>query len=371
MRLPPASLGIRPTLLAVSLCVALLWQATPVCAQKSSLPAEKAEAIRRAVQAEMAARNIPGLSVAVAEDFTLVWAEGFGKADLENGIAVKPATLFRLGSISKPITAAAVMQLAERGRLDLDAPIQKYVPDFPRKEWPITARELLSHTAGIRHYAGREIESTRHYTGMVESLAVFKDSDLLFEPGTRFSYSTYGYTLLGAVVEAASGARFMDYVKENVFAPAKMGATREDSVFDIIPGRTRGYRRGPGGAIENCGLADTSYKIPGGGMLSTPADVIRFAIAMQRGVLLKPDTVKQMFTPVRLHDGATAPYGLGWFVHETGGKKLVEHTGSQQGTATVLLTIPAEGLSVAVFSNLEGADIVPLAGKIAQIVEGQ
>jgi CubicO group peptidase (beta-lactamase class C family) len=351
------------------LLAAVLYVPALAAAQPAGLPAAKLEAIRQAVREHMEAKGIPGLSVAVGNDFRLVWTDGFGSADLEHSVSAKAATVYRLGSISKPITAVAAMQLVERGRLDLDTPIRKYVPSFPEKPWPITPRQLLSHTSGIRHYgSAAEIASTRHYLDLVEPLAIFSADPLLFEPGTRFSYTTYGYNLLGAAIEAASGAKFVDYIAQNVFAPAGMTSARPDDVYEIVPNRSRGYQMGLDGRVRNCGLADTSNKIPGGGMLATSEDLVRFAIAVQRGVLLKKETVERMFTPPRLADGSLGPYALGWNVVERNGRKWVAHSGSQQGVSTQLATVPAQGLSVAVMANLERADLNPLVFRIAEIL---
>ncbi len=341
----------------------------PAAAQLPGLRPDRLDQIRKVVEAEMAALRIPGVSVAVADDYRLVWEEGFGIADLEHSVPAKAGTVYRIASISKPITAVAAMQLSERGLLDLDAPIQKYVPSFPEKEWKVTARQLLSHTAGIRHYSNAaEINSTRHYTDMLEPLRVFRDDPLLFQPGTRFSYSTYGYSLLGAAVESAAGKPFFEYVKENVLAPAKMANTRQDDVYEIVPDRARGYRLGRGGRVLNCDLADTSNKVPGGGMLSTVEDLVRFAIAFQRGVLLKPETVERMTTPPRLADGSISPYALGWNVVERGGRKWVLHSGGQQGTSTLLVTVPSQGVAVAAMANLEQANISRLVARVTEIV---
>ena len=171
----------------------------------------------------MSRQNIPALSVAIAIDSRPSWSSGFGMSDLENFVPAKASTVYRLGSISKPITAVAAMQLVEKGKLDLDAPIQKYLPSFPQKPWPITARQLLGHLSGIRHYAGlEEVNSTRHYDDRLTPPQIFQNDPLLFEPGTKYSYSTYGYCLLGAAVEAAADFKFVEYLRRNVFEPAGM-----------------------------------------------------------------------------------------------------------------------------------------------------
>jgi serine beta-lactamase-like protein LACTB len=333
------------------------------------LQPERVRAIGRAVTAEMARQRVPGMSVAVATGGRLQWSSGYGLADVENKVAAKSSTVYRLGSISKPITAVAVLQLAERGKLDLDAAVQKYVPSFPEKPWPITIRQLLGHLGGIRHYRNMaEMNSTRHYNNMLEPLRIFENDPLVAEPGTRFSYSTYGYVLLGAVVEAASGTRFTDYIRENIFRPAGMDNIQPDDVYAIIPHRARGYRISSGGKLQNCALADTSNKIPGGGLSSTAADLVKFAIATRDDVLLKPETVTLMFTPQKLRNGRKTKYGMGWYVIDADRTKHVYHSGGQQGVSTDLVMLPREGAIVAVMCNLERATLSPLCAKILGIL---
>jgi CubicO group peptidase (beta-lactamase class C family) len=349
------------------LLVSLVFSAA--AQQQVPLAAGKIQEIERAVSAEMGRQNIPGMSVAVATRHHLRWMDGFGLADLENFLPAKASTVYRLASISKPITAVAVMQLVERGKLDLDAPVQKYVPDFPQKQWPVTARHLLAHQSGVRHYRdGAEVNSTRHYVELHEALKIFQDDPLLFEPGARFSYTTYGYNLLGSVVEGASGMKFVDYLRKNIFEPAGMHQMRPDDVYQIISNRARGYRKVLGGKIQNCALADTSNKIPGGGLCGTVEDLIDFAIHVQAGGLLKRETVEQMFTAQKTKGGKPTPYGLGWQVQELEGKPWVGHGGGQQGVSTLLLTLPTEGFAVALMANLQAVRLRPLAIRIAAIV---
>lgn len=325
--------------------------------------------IERVIEAERLRLKIPGLSVAIGEDLRVAWSKGFGLADVENHVAASPATVYRIGSISKPFTAVGIMQLSERGKLDLDAPIQKYVPAFPEKPWPVTARELLGHLGGIRHYRTiDELNNTRHYTNLSEPLRAFAGEPLLFPPGTRYSYSTYGYTLLGAALEAASEMRFMDYLRANIFGPAGMEDTRQDDVFAIVPNRSHGYVLRIDGVLRNCALADTSNKVPGGGLLSTADDLVRFVIALERGVLVSGETRARMFTPQRTLDGKAVPYGLGWSILEHGSQRWVGHAGAQQGISAYLLADPDNGVTVAVLANLEGVELRPLAVRIAEIV---
>lgn len=351
------------------LVLVVLLAALPLGAQDlGGLPAEKLAEIEKAITAEMARQNIPGLSVAVVTAHQLRWANGYGLADLENFVPAKASTVYRLGSISKPITATAVMQLAEKGRLDLDAAIQKYVAGFPEKPWPVTARQLLGHLSGVRHYRNEEeVNSTRHYLNLADALHIFKDDPLLFEPGARFSYTTYGYTLLGCAVETASGMKFVDYARENIFRRAGMDTMRADDVYAIIPNRAQGYRKTQSGELRNSALADTSNKIPGGGFCSTVNDLAKFAIAVQTGDLVKKDTLELMWTRQKTRDGQLTNYGLGWGVGERNGLKEVGHSGGQPRVSTYLLMVPQKGVAVVIMSNLEASRLRELARQIGDI----
>lgn len=358
-----------------AMLIVLLLASIPATAQTTAtLPTGKIEKIEKAITAAMSRQNIPGLSVAVVTDQKLRWSNGYGLADLENFVPAKAATVYRLGSISKTITAMAVMQLVERGKLDLDAPVQKYCSAFPQKQWPVTARQLLGHLAGVRHYKGEaEFLSTKHYNSVVEGLNMFKDDPLLHEPGTKYLYTTHGYAILGCVVEGASGMKFADYVRENIFKPAGMDRCRVDDVFEIIPNRAQGYFKTSSGELRNSTLADTSYKIPGGGFCSTVEDLARFAIAVQTEKLVKKETLEQMWTIQKTRDGKETSYGLGWGLNERNGLKEVSHGGAQQRVTTNLHMIPEKGLTVVLMVNLEGAggSLGKLTNEIADILLAQ
>ena len=233
---------VRVCLLAVSALYSLSAQGL--------LPPARQQEIEKLVAQEMSRQNLPGLSIAVAVNGELAWSAGYGLADLENFVPAKALTMYRLASVSKPITAVAVMQLSEAGKIDLDHSIRRYVPTFPAKPWTITVRQLLGHLGGIRHYENsEEINSTRHYPDMLSPLKIFQNDPLVAEPGTRFHYSTYGYVLLGEAVESAAGQRYLDYVRSRVFVPAGMERIRQDHVFAVIPHRARGYVINSGGQL--------------------------------------------------------------------------------------------------------------------------
>jgi len=336
-------------------------------AQSPQLPAAKVGKIEALIAAWMAQHKAPALSVAIVTDNQLRWSNGYGVLDLENSIPAKADSAYRLASIAKSITATAVMQLVEKGKLDLDAPIQKYCTAFPEKQWKVTARQLLIHFAGVRHNRPDEIVSTKHYKNIQEAIGSFKDDPLLHEPESRYFYSTPGYTLLGCAIEGASGTAYLDYVRENIFKPAGMNRTQSDDVYAIIPNRARGYRKVQE-EVQNAPLHDTSIKVPGGGLVSTAEDLARFAIAVQTGLLVKRETLEQMWVHPKARDGKESGYGFGWLSGRQDGQLRVFNDGGQAGTRTYLLLLPREQFAIALMTNLERAWCEELVPKIIEIV---
>jgi serine beta-lactamase-like protein LACTB, mitochondrial len=369
-RIPKASWTVQ--LFAVVLLVFSL-KSVPSHAQTKGLSADKRTQIEKAASSFMAANSVPGISVAVVQDGELVWSAGFGMADLENFVPATTSTLFRLGSISKPITATAILQLSERGKLDLDAEVQKYCPAFPKKEWPITTRQLLGHLGGIRHYnpdgkGDIPDDSAKHFASMEESLQIFASDPLVAKPGTKFQYSTYGYTVLGCVLEGAASEKYVDYVKENVFEPAGMAETQADNFFAVIPHRTRWYHKDKSGVVQNAGVLDSSYKIPGGGLISSADDMARFEIAIMANKLLKPPTRDLMWTPQKAADNSQNGYALGWGTQKKYGLAFVEHTGGQQGTSTSIILAPERRAGIVVLANMDNVDSAALSTEILKIM---
>lgn len=323
----------------------------------SDLAPAKIAAVQALISAAMTRLGIPGLSAAIVTERRLRWTGAFGVADLENLVPARPVTIFRLASVTKPITATAVLQLVEAGKVELDAPIQRYVPGFPPKQWPVTVRHLLSHQSGIRNWTEEEFHSTRRFATVADSLAFFKDDPLRFEPGTRTEYTSLGYELLGAVVEGASGQRFDRYLADRVFAPAGMEWARVDDVLAVIPNRAGGYRMGAGGQLTNSPLSDVSNRVAGGGLSATAEDVARFAIALQKGVLLRPSTARAAFGRQRTRDRKFTGYGLGWVIGVHAGRTEVYHAGGQPRVSTILYMVPRSGFAVVLLCNLEGVSV--------------
>jgi CubicO group peptidase (beta-lactamase class C family) len=296
--------------------------------------------------------GVPGMAVAVGVEGDVVWSEGFGFADLELSVPATRLTRFRVGSVSKPITAAALGLLVERGQLDLDAPVQRYVPTFPEKRWPVTSRALAGHLSGVRHYLGRETYSSRRYDTVLEGLSIFQDDTLLFEPGTRFSYSSYAWNLLSAVVEGASSERFLPFMDANVFRPIGLRHIVADHTDSLVPNRTRFYARTREGGVLNAPYVDNSYKWAGGGFLSTAEDLVRFGMAHVQPGLLQPETLELLWTSQRTNDGEPTNYGIGWAVGtDHHGRRVVHHGGGSVGGRAFLLLFPEDGVVVAILAN--------------------
>lgn len=304
--------------------------------------------------------RVPGVSVCVAVDGAIVWSEGFGFADLENQVPVTTSTRFRIASISKALTGTAAAVLAAQGRLDLDAAVQTYVASFPAKdEGTITVRQLAQHMSGIRHYRGIETSSSRPYLSLTDSLNIFADDALEHAPGARMTYTTYGYTLLGAAMEGACENTFWGVLEETVLGPLNMENTVVDVVFPIVAHRARPYEYNARREVINARATDHSYKIPGGGILSTAEDLVRFGSALLEPGFLEASVRDELFAPARLNDGSTTNYALGWNVEydEDGMLRSYSHSGGQPGATSYLIAYPESGVVVATLCNIRGAPL--------------
>ncbi|HEY9428297.1 MAG TPA: serine hydrolase domain-containing protein [Gemmatimonadaceae bacterium] len=365
----------RSLLCGVLASLVVAFAPVPASAQAVvQVPASVADAQARAVDTArarvrewVAKDNLPGASVAVGIDGQIVWAEGFGWADLEQRVPVTSLTRFRIGSVSKPLTSVAVGLLYERGKVDLDAPVQKYVPSFPKKRWPISTRQLMGHVAGLRHYRGDEFLSSEHYDNVLEGLEIFAHDSLLFRPGTAYSYSTYGWNLVSAVVESAAGEPFLDFMRREVFAPLGLRHTVPGYMASIVPDRVRFYEKDKEGRLVNAPYVDNSYKWAGGGFLSTPSDLVRFGFGMLDNELLKAETRKMLWTPLQLQSGKSTGYGLGWGVDTLDGHRVVSHGGGSVGGTTAFMIFPDQRMVVAVTTNLSDAEVGPIANEVAKL----
>lgn len=344
-----------------TLAALLLFGALPLGAQKLPAVAEAGGALEyqraaqqtRALATELMEQNgLPGLSVAVGVRGRVVYSAGFGFADLENRVPVTPLTRFRIGSVSKSVTSAALGLLMEQKRLDIDAPVQRYVPEFPQKRWPITSRQVAGHMAGIRHYRGAENLLSRRWNSVGEGLTIFRDDSLQFEPGTRYEYSSYGWNLLSAVIEGASGESFLVYMRRHVFEPLGLHSLVAEHTDSVIAHRARFYERDAQGVLRNAPYVDNSYKWAGGGFLGNTEDLVRFGFAIMKPGFLQQGTINTLFTPQKLRDGSSTNYGMGWGTSaDPQGRRVVAHTGGSVGGRAVLILYPEQDVVVAMLSN--------------------
>lgn len=342
-------------------------------AQESGQPFPK-EAVDALVQQQIKNYNIPGLSIAVVQHGQIVFSKSYRSADLENNVPATNDTLFRIGSITKPLTATAALALAERHQLDLDAPVQPYCSAFPEKQWPVTTRQLLAHVGGVRGFRSEggtspELLSDAHYARIDDSIALFANDPLMAKPGTRYEYSNYGYDLIGCVLEGASGKPFDDLLRTMILVPAGMAATTLDDSMSIIPRRSRNYTHAKDGSIRNAKSIDTSNRIPAAGLLSTANDLARFVLALESGKLLPADKVREMWTEQSTPGGRRTGYALGWMIHDLKGRSVVAHTGEQPGSSTILCILRDQYTSFVVLANTDAAGLWKLADQLADLLK--
>jgi CubicO group peptidase (beta-lactamase class C family) len=349
----------------------VLWTALsstlPGAVELQSSYSEAIKEFEKFVEEQMALDKAPGLSVGFNKgDF--IWTKGFGFSNLENKVPAKPENSYRLASITKTITAIAVLQLVEAGKIDLDAEVQTYVPYFPKKKWPVTVRLLLGHIGGISHYKNYDVEGhIKVHKNTKEALAIFQDFDLVAEPGTKYNYSSYGFNLLGAVIEEASGQSYGAYIKKHIFDLLGMENSRMDDPEDLISNRVSGYRLIKG-EVKNSEFVNVSSRFAGGGTRSTVVDLLKYTKGIIEGKLLKRQTWKLVFTSMATHEGRFTGYGMGWGVRPWQGHFRVSHGGSQPETRTHLLIFPEENFSIAVASNLERLNLTPYVRRLAELV---
>jgi len=326
----------------------------------------------------------PGVSAAVSVNGKMVFSGGVGFSDLDNKVPQNGKTVHNIGSVSKAVAVIAIMQLEEKGLLSLDDEIQKYLPYFPKKQKPITIKHILTHTSGIRHYAAKDNDNfgfkrMRHYDDFEEATRIFRDDSLLFSPGTYFSYSSYASNLMHGIVEKITGLGFEEYMKRNIWQPAGMLTTWFDVPSRVIPNRGKGYVRDKIGVIVNPDYEDTSYKYAGGGIIASAEDMVKLALALNDGLLLKPETIAKMYTPyfekneksVRSEKSPSVVpqwQGLIWFVGKDGaGRNWYGHSGTVKGTRCFIMNYPKENLVLAIQANIGSIKIDEYAQLLAQM----
>ncbi len=327
---------------------------------------EEIKLATEAVEAMLKGGIGPGISVAIGYRGEVVWAQGFGYADVKEEKPVTTETLFRIGSVSKPLTAVGLMLLVQEGKLDLDADVRSYVPEFPEKRWPGTTRQLAGHLGGIRHYRGAEFLSNVNYPKVRDGLGIFSADPLIAEPGTLYSYSSYGFNLISAAMETAAEQPFLEFMQERVFEPLGLKHTLPDHAAAEVPQRTAFYQTLAGKTVPALPV-DNSYKWAGGGFLSTPSDLIRFQFAVQGPGFLSESSRDEMFRSQTTRDGKRTGYGIGWSVTDSDNRgKTAGHSGGSVGGSTMLDSYLRADLVVAVAINQASQPATLLARSLAQ-----
>lgn len=319
----------------------------------------------------------PSFSLAVAWQGRLIWSEAFGYVNLEQQIPATPETRYRINSVSKPITGAALAKLYEAGLISMDSLVQRYVPEFPVKAFPVTLRQLASHTAGIRHYqSDEEVLNTRHFHSLEAAVGVFANDSLLFRPGSQVKYSSFGYNLLGLVVEKASGRLYPDYIRDAVLSPAKAGGI---GIEQNDTSQVQYYERRVGQPLAIVPPIDQSIKYPSGGLVGTPSDLVAFGAAYWNGTVVSPETVALFTRMQRVNSGEETGFGLGWELSRkpsrtkqflmqtstalgfylpvaTGFYETVYHRGGSKGSISGLVIYKNYDLVFAFVSNVNGGE---------------
>ena len=327
------------------LCLPLIFLLSISCLAQNSVETKVDEYIR----AEMQAQQIPGLALAVIKEGKMIIARGYGVANVEHQVPVKPETIFQSGSTGKQFTATAVMMLVEEGKLSLDDKITKYFPDGPEVWQNITVRHLLTHTSGMTDYP-QDFDLRRDYTED-ELFQRIKSVPLAFQPGEKWSYSNLAYVMLGILIHKVSGKFYGNYLQERIFKPLDMTTARIISESDIVANRAAGYR------VVNGQLKNQSWVSPSlnttadGALYLTIYDMAKWDAALYTEKLLKKSSLEQMWTPVKLNDGKTQPYGFGWALGEVRGHRIIEHGGAWQGFKAQISRYVDDKLTVIVLAN--------------------
>ncbi|CAN5359147.1 hypothetical protein BH10BAC4_BH10BAC4_09780 [soil metagenome] len=305
------------------------------------------------IETHMKEYKIPGMQIAVSNKGKLIWSKSFGYSDLKNKIPVTTQTSFRIASVSKSLTGAALGLLLQENKINLDSTINFYVPTFPKKRWPLTVGQIARHISGIRHYnSSEEANSSKHYNSVSESLKQFANDSLLFKPGTQFEYSSFGYILLSAVIESVSKQDFPQFMVEKVFSSLDMRHTSLDFSDKNIPYRSKFYVIDENDNRVEAPYIDNSSKWAAGGMISNAEDLVKFGSALLSGSFLHPDIVNTLFTSAKTSDGKETGSGIGWDIKKDANERnLVCMDGSLPSARSFILIYPKEQLVITILAN--------------------
>lgn len=298
--------------------------------------------------------GLPGLSIAIRKKNQILFAEGFGYSDLERKTPVTPNTQFRAASTSKAITVTGLAKMMQDGIIDIEAQVQKYVPYYPLKEYPITLKQLAGNISGMPHYLEGDKIENRYYSSIKDALTVFSHHKLLFKPETKYSYSSAGFVLLSAAMEGASGVNFLEYLQDKVFNPLGMKSTEYDmGKYKLMPDLTTYYKKESKGYVAITHPREVSSIWAAGGFVTTPTDLVNMTKAYSNGYLTG-STVQKMFESQTLLSGEKTNVGIGWRIgSDMEGRNIIEHAGVTEGTRSVISYFPEEDMAISVITNTE------------------
>jgi len=301
--------------------------------------------------------NLPGLSLTIVKDGNKIYSKGFGYADIDKQIQVLPSkTKFRIGSFSKTLAASALMKLVEEGKIDLDASIYNYVPDYPKKKWDFTSRQIAGHLSGIRSYKEGEMMINENFSNVKDALNVFKMDSLLHKPDTKYHYSTHAWTLLSLIIENTSGQSFLDYMQTDVFDKLDMNNTHAEKISLTDIEKVNYYMLDSTKQIIVAPEVDNSWKWAGGGFISTTEDVAKFLLAHSDYGYLTQESLTEMISPQKKVDGEITNYGIGWRTrYDKNDNTLIGHTGGSIGGTTYAFMAPHSNTIIVMTTNLSNA----------------
>jgi CubicO group peptidase (beta-lactamase class C family) len=356
----------------LSLLLAVLALATCVQAQTSE-PARIASAVDSIVAAGLAGGRAAGASVAVVRAADTLVMKGYGYADLEFDVATPERAIYEIGSITKQFTAAALLQLVEQGKVNLDAPITDYLPTYPLQGHTLTVRRLMDHTSGIKGYT----EMPEFGQLMVRKLprdslvAIFSAKPFDFAPGDAMVYNNSAYFLLGLIIEKTSGMKYEEYVQKNLFERAGMTDSRYCSESAVVKRRAHGYDARPDG-LQRAAYLDHTWPYAAGSLCSTVGDLVAWNRALHGGHLLKPESYRELITPGTLNDGSRLRYAKGLSVDSLLGQRTIRHGGGINGFLSDLAYFPDHNLTIAVLVNTAGpVDPGSITRAIAETIFGK
>jgi|HubBroStandDraft_6_1064221.scaffolds.fasta_scaffold38414_4 CubicO group peptidase (beta-lactamase class C family) len=329
--------------------------------------AAQTSAVDNYVHAEMSKQQIPGLALLVSRNGRVIRAQGYGMANVELRVPVKPESIFQSGSMGKQFTATAVMMLVEEGKIGLDDPLTKYFSEAPATWKQVTIRELLSHTAGFTDYP-KDFDMRRDYTE-AQLLTIVEGIPLAYTPGTSWSYSNLGYLTLGILIHKVTGEFYGDFLQERIFRPLGMNTTRIISEADIVPNRSAGYRLVKGELKNQEWVSPMVNTTADGSLYFSIMDLAKWDAALYTEKLLKRSSLEQMWTVAKLKNGQpnSGNYGFGWFIETKNGHRIIEHEGSWQGFETDIVRALDDKLTVVVLDNLADSEPKKLADHVEEI----